>query len=411
MIPIGIYIHIPFCAAHCSYCHFVIDLARGEVQGRYADALEMEIERWGSRLSDKDRRRVDTLYIGGGTPSWVPGSAIERVVQTIRKCFAVDEEPEITVEVNPDSIDAVKIRHYQQAGINRVSLGIQSFHDEELRRLGRTHNAAEAESAYRQLRDGGFDNISVDLLAGLPGQTVSHWKRNFERLAALQPEHVSLYLFDEDEESVLGRKSVRQASGSGEKMKPHPGWNLPDEEELRRIYDFAISELDRLGYEQYEISNFARRTNRTITPRSSLRSRHNLKYWNMHPYLGLGCAAHSFLFPRRWHNEKSTEGYIQALFSGDDPRREVDEITPARLAEDAFIFGLRQTDGIQYRSLSDLLGREADTLFRPIINPLLAEGWLIEQGGTLRLASKAVLVSNEIFGRFLDAVPLETQHH
>ncbi|MBZ5535167.1 MAG: radical SAM family heme chaperone HemW [Acidobacteriia bacterium] len=408
MGPIGLYIHIPFCAAHCSYCHFVIDLARGEVQGRYVEAVEMEIEHWGSRLSHPDRRRVDTLYIGGGTPSWIPGSAIEKIIQTVRNCFAVDEGAEITVEVNPDSLDAVKIRHYQEAGINRVSLGVQSFHDEELKRLGRTHHAAEAESAIQQVRQGGFDNISVDLLAGLPGQTVSHWERNFERLAALQPEHVSLYLFDEDEESVLGRKILRQASGPVEKMKPRPGGNLPDEEELRRIYDFALCELDRLGYEQYEISNFARRTNPTNTPRSSLRSRHNLKYWNMEPYLGLGCAAHSFLLPRRWHNENSTEGYIQALFSENDPRREIEEITPARLAEDAFIFGLRQIDGIQYRSLSDLLGREAGTLFRPIINPLLAEGWLIEQGDTLRLAPKTLLVSNEIFGRFLDAVPLET---
>jgi putative oxygen-independent coproporphyrinogen III oxidase len=404
MEPLGIYIHIPFCAAHCSYCHFVVDLARGEAQRRYVDALEMEIDQWGNRLYDTDRRRVDTLYIGGGTPSWIPGPAIKKIVQMVRRCFAVDEEAEITVEVNPDSIDAVKIRHYQEAGINRVSVGVQSFHDEELKRLGRTHHAAEAERAVGQLRQGGFDNISVDLLAGLPGQTVFHWKRNFERLAGFRPEHVSLYLFDEDEESVLGRKILRQ--GSGEKMKPDSGWNLPDEEELRRIYDFAVSELDRLGYEQYEISNFARRVNPLITPRSSFRSRHNLKYWNMQPYLGLGCAAHSFFFPKRWHNENSTEEYIQALFSGKDPRREIDEITPSRLAEDAFIFGLRQTDGIQYRSLSNLLGREANALFRPVINPLLAEGWMVEQEDTLRLAPKALLVSNEIFGRFLGAVAI-----
>ena len=241
MEPIGVYFHIPFCAAHCSYCHFVIDLARGEVQGRYVDALEMEIEHWGSRLSHPDRQRVDTLYIGGGTPSWIPGSAIEKIIQTVRNCFAVDEGSEITVEVNPDSIDAVKIRHYQQAGINRVSLGVQSFHDDELKRLGRTHHAAQAESAIRQLRQGGFDNISVDLLAGLPGQTVSHWKKNFEHLAALRPEHVSLYLFDEDEESALGRKVLRRAPGPGGTMTPHPGWDLPDEEELRRIYDFALA--------------------------------------------------------------------------------------------------------------------------------------------------------------------------
>jgi oxygen-independent coproporphyrinogen-3 oxidase len=407
MEPIGLYIHIPFCAAHCSYCHFVIDLARGEVQRRYVEALEREIEFWGVRLSETDRRRVDTLYIGGGTPSWIPGRAIEKIIQTVRRCFVVDEGAEITVEVNPDSIDAVKIRHYQEAGINRVSVGVQSFHDEELKRLGRTHDASEAESALLRLRAAGFDNISIDLLAGLPGQTVSHWKRNFERLASLRPEHISLYLFDEDEESALGRKITQQAAQRGEKTKQGAAWSLPDEEELRRIYDSALSELDRLGYEQYEISNFARRVDPTSAPRGSFRSRHNLKYWNMQPYLGLGCAAHSFLFPQRWHNENSTEGYIQTLFSRSDQRREIEEISPARLAEDAFIFGLRQTDGVRYRSLSNLLGWEASTLFRPVIDPLLAEGWLIEQGDTLCLAPKALLISNEIFLRFLDAVPLE----
>jgi oxygen-independent coproporphyrinogen-3 oxidase len=403
MKPIGVYVHIPFCAAHCSYCHFVIDLARGEVYERYGDALTTEIAQWGQRLSSQGRQRADSLYIGGGTPSWMPTHLIGGIVRTLRENFLIDAEAETTIEVNPDSIDEEKIQAYREVGINRISVGVQSFHDEELKRLGRTHSARDAERALQQLRRGGMNNLSIDLIAGLPGQTMSHWKTNFEHLASLGPEHVSLYLFDEDEGSTLGRKRLQRAVGPEDKVQGSTRWNLPDEDELKRIYDFAALELDRLGYEQYEISNFARRVDPGPSPPGSFRSRHNLKYWNMHPYLGLGCAAHSFLFPERWRNENSTEGYIQSLLSKDDPRREIDEISLARLAEDAFIFGLRQTEGIHYPSLSTLLGRDARSLFRPVIDPLLAEGWFIEREDTLRLAPQAFLVSNEIFERFIGA--------
>lgn len=400
---LGIYIHIPFCASHCSYCHFVIDLARGEAQQRYTEALIKEIEQWGNRRPSSPDKFVDTLYVGGGTPSWIPASSIERILQTLRRTFHFARNVEATIEVNPDSIDEEKIARYREAGINRVSVGVQSFHDAELKQLGRTHTADDAERAIGQLRGGGFNNISIDLLAGLPGQNLPRWRERFCRVATLHPEHVSLYLFDLDEESTLGRKVLHHGDPSKIRTSQNPLRILPDEDELKRIYDFSVSELNRMGYDQYEISNFARRDGPPDSSTRALRSRHNLKYWNMQPYLGLGCAAHSYIPPYRWRNENSTESYVQSLLGGNDPRRDIEEIDPARLAEDAFIFGLRQTEGVDYPALSNLLGRDARSMFRQVIDPLMEEGWLIEQKDTLRLAPKSILVSNEIFERFLNA--------
>ena len=400
---LGLYIHIPFCASHCSYCHFVIDLARGEVQQHYTEALIKEIEQWGDQRPSSLDKCVDTLYIGGGTPSWIPASSIERILRALRRSFHFTRNIEATIEVNPDSIDEEKIARYREAGINRVSVGVQSFDDAELKQLGRAHTAGEAERAIAQLRWGGFNNLSIDLLAGLPGQTLSQWKEPFSRVATLAPEHVSLYLFDLDEESTLGKKVLQRGDLSKNRTSRNPLSTLPDEDELKRIYDFSVSELDRIGYGQYEISNFARRDGPMNFSARAFRSRHNLKYLNMQPYLGLGCAAHSYLPPYRWRNENSTGSYVQSLFLGNDPRRDIEKIAPARLAEDAFIFGLRQTEGVDYAALSKLLGRDARSMFRQVVDPLMKEGWLIERQDTLRLAPKSILVSNEIFERFLDA--------
>lgn len=407
--PLGIYIHIPFCASRCFYCHFVIDLSRGEIQRRYADALLTEIEQWGNRFSKTGDPPVNSIYIGGGTPSWVDPRSIERILRTLQESFLIAKDAEVTIEVNPDSLDDKKIATYFEAGINRVSVGVQSFHDDELKRLGRTHTAHQARQALLSLREGGFKNISIDLIGALPGQSLGRWKENFAAIQELHPEHLSLYLFDVDEDSALGRRVLAQnfksrfTAHSADTAAPPGPSDLPGEEEVVEIYQQAISELTRLGYEQYEISNFAKRSAGTRAPLQTYRSRHNFKYWNLQPYLGFGCAAHSFLLPHRWHNENSTEGYIHSIASRQDPRREIEEMTADRLAEDTFILGLRQIEGIRYDRLSIHLNRNARSLFRNIIEPLMEEGWLIERDGTLRLAPHAVLISNEIFARFVNA--------
>jgi oxygen-independent coproporphyrinogen-3 oxidase len=371
--------------------------------------LVSEIEMWASSDLMTGGCLVDSLYIGGGTPSSVEGQSIQCVLNAVQKNFSILPEAEITIEVNPDSLDKEKIHRYREAGVNRVSVGVQSFHDEELRRVGRTHTSAQSVEAISSLRRAGFENISIDLLAALPGQTASQWRENFRWLERLHPEHVSLYLFDVDEDSRLGRKVMAEQSRGQTKDTERITGSLktlfspPAEEEVIQIYELACSELDRLGYEHYEISNFARRVKASTSAGSPWRSHHNAKYWSLQPFLGLGCAAHSFVGSYRWSNKRSTEGYIQALCSGMIPRREIEEISATRMAEDAFIFGLRQISGVNYATLSQRLDQDARRLFRQVIDPLVEEGWLNEKDDSLRLAPKSLLVSNEIFSQIIGA--------
>lgn len=408
---LGIYVHIPFCAARCFYCHFAIDLGRGDIQRRYVDAVVREIRSGPALEALSFSWKVDSIYIGGGTPSWIHPQGIAQILLEIKNRFEVDPAAEITIEINPDSVDREKALEYRAYGINRVSLGAQSFHDDELKRLGRTHSTEDVEEAVRSLQSLGFTNISIDLMAALPQQTLESWKTNWEHVAELKPQHVSLYLFDVDDESALGRRVLASQNRSfdkrtaGETNAPSGMMRqtLPSEEVIIEIYDNAVSELGRLGFDHYEISNFAARGTTGAHPAVSYQSRHNRKYWNLQPYLGLGCAAHSFVYLHRWHNENSAEGYIRGLESGQSVPQEVETISASRLAEDAFIFGLRQLAGIRYDYLSELLGKDARHLFREVIDPLIQEGWLFETKNTLQLAPHSVLISNEIFQRFLGA--------
>ncbi len=407
--PLGVYVHIPFCATHCAYCHFVIDLQRGAIQEKYVEAVRKEILGWGPRLSSDGPAIVDTVYIGGGTPSWIDSREIVKILETLRESFSLKEIREATIEINPDSLSEQKLTDYLKAGINRVSLGIQSFRDDELRRLGRTHTVKQAREAFAQIRARGFTNISIDLIAGLPGQTAVQWREAFPHIEELQPEHISLYLFDVDEDSFIGRQALQALApvtngSTSHSPDPPPRRNrfaLPPEEVVIAIYEQAREEFARLGYEQYEISNFARKNSSASNTRNSHRSQHNLKYWNLEPYLGLGCAAHSSLGSARWHNENNTEQYIERILTSRDAHVEIEQIDDRRLAEDAFILGLRQIEGIEYEFLTNRLHRDARSLFRSIIDPLVADGWLIEEAGRLRLAPHSLLVSNEIFQQFL----------
>ncbi|MDD5542685.1 MAG: radical SAM family heme chaperone HemW [Acidobacteriia bacterium] len=409
--PLGIYIHIPFCAARCFYCHFTIDLGRGAIQERYVDAVVREIRRSPELHEPSFSRTVDSIYIGGGTPSWIEAKGIKEILSEIHNRFEVHPAAEITIEVNPDSLDHEKASLYRAIGINRVSVGAQSFHDDELKRLGRTHSSGDVHETLQMLRSSGFNDISIDLMAALPQQSLQSWKNNWKFIEEIRPEHISLYLFDLDDESALGRRvlashdrtSTVLARGENTIPSDKRPIVLPSEEETVEIYNEAVSELRRQGYLHYEISNFAALQKAEPGPAASFISRHNLKYWNLQPYLGFGCAAHSFIYPSRWHNENSAESYIRGIEGGESVRREAETISAARLTEDAFIFGLRQIAGIRYDTLSEMLGNDARQLFRRIIDPLIQEGWLLESQNTLRLAPQALLVSNEIFQQFLGA--------
>ncbi|HEX3086509.1 MAG TPA: coproporphyrinogen-III oxidase family protein, partial [Pyrinomonadaceae bacterium] len=312
----GVYLHIPFCRSRCSYCDFATGMYGDSIAEAYVQGLCLEIERW---REVEPPALVDTIYFGGGTPSLLSASQIKSILKTVKDRFALTSDAEITLEINPgdggtsavakrndsnqnDCLDAAVLGRdsrneffdeLRQLGINRASFGAQTFDDRELKQLGRTHDAADVELTFQQLRDAGFQNINFDLIAGLPGQTMAGWKRNLNRALQLRPEHLSLYLLDVHEGTPLAEQIK-----SG--MRPKP-----DEDLAAEMYATMIETVCAAGYEHYEISNFCR---------PGFESRHNTKYWTGAPYYGFGNSAHSYDGARRrWANERDTAKYVELI--------------------------------------------------------------------------------------------------
>ncbi len=286
----GIYIHVPFCRSRCSYCDFAtgaFEAALAETLRRRARARD-RVVRLDGALSE-----VDTVYFGGGTPSLLTPAQVARVLDAVRRRFDVDARAEVTLEMNPGTVTPERLRALRAAGVNRASFGAQTFDDRELKRLGRTHTADDTRRTFRDLRAAGFDNISFDLIAGLPRQTLAGWERNLEEALALRPEHLSLYLLEVHEGTPLGEQ-IRQGR-----------WPLPDPDLAAEMYRLLVERARAAGYEQYEISNFCL---------PGLESRHNLKYWTGAPFYGFGNSAHSFDGRRtRWSNERDARAYVKLV--------------------------------------------------------------------------------------------------
>src|SRR5712692_323497 len=283
----GVYLHIPFCRSHCSYCDFATGMYEGELADRYVNSLIREITRWSEVDSPA---AVDTIYFGGGTPSLLKPAQIERILKAVRDCFRLVGGAEITLELNPGDGGASAaarqetVREFRRLGINRASFGAQTFDDRELKQLGRTHTSADIRSTFQRLREAGFENINFDLIAGLPGQTLRGWKRNLDEALELRPEHLSLYLLDVHEGTPLADQIH-----SGAQPKP-------DDDLAAEMYRVMIERVTVAGYQHYEISNFCL---------PGFQSRHNTKYWSGAPYYGFGCSAHSYDGARRrWANER-----------------------------------------------------------------------------------------------------------
>ena len=361
----GVYISFPFCAQKCTFCNFASGVFPPGLERQYLEALRSEVERHAFAW------RPETLYIGGGTPSRISVAELERILRPI------PGRPwsESTIEAAPGSVTPEKAAAWVAAGINRVSLGVQSFVREEISRTGRKHTAELVGEEVALLRQAGIASINIDLIAGLALQTPASWRASLEWIEHLAPEHVSVYMFEIDEDSRLGKEVLHHGSR-------YSAPDVPSEDLAVELYEVAVEELARLGIYRYEISNFARK---------GMESKHNLKYWRLEPYTGFGNDAHSFDGAVRWQNVESPSDYVSRWEHGESPK--LDPVA-ADLAEEQFFVGLRLAEGVRP-------GAAAWQRFQAPIDRFLREGLLTNAGGTLRLTGRGVLLSNEVLQEFI----------
>jgi len=385
---LGLYIQVPFCQARCTYCNFHTGVVSSSRFAPYVEAVCREVRGHrtlyraaGVTLETDDELLVDTVYIGGGTPSLVDAPLLSGLLDAVRATFP-SRLSEVTLEADPETVTAKKAATWAAAGINRISLGVQSFLDAELAAAGRQHRRDDVYRAVAAVREGGIRNISFDLIAGLPQQSRESWAESLDRLVALGPEHVSIYLLEIDEGSRLGREVLSNG-------KRYGAGRLPSEDEMAEFYDAAGAVLAGAGYHHYEISNWAK---------PGFRSAHNQKYWRRQPYLGFGAGAHSFSGQQRWANAHDAAAYVQSVSGGNRlPIEQLESVTPAQALDEELFLGLRQLDGIDLRRIERAYGVELGGK----IVPLEAAGLIERHGDWIRLAPGKLSVSNEAFVQLL----------
>jgi oxygen-independent coproporphyrinogen-3 oxidase len=373
----GIYVHIPFCAAICNYCNFNRGLHDDGLRRRYVDALIQDI-----RGAADGSVAADTIFFGGGTPSLLEPTEVARIVEACRDSFDLAADSEITLEANPESSTGEALDGFRAAGINRLSFGVQSFRDEELRRLGRLHSSATARTAVARARAAGFDNLSLDLMMWLPGQSPEDWLASVDALIEVQPDHASLYLLEIYPNAPLRDEMARAG------LSPAP------DDDAAEMYIGGLERLDAAGYEQYEISNVARPQRR--------RSRHNLKYWQEGEWLGFGCGAHATFRGERWRTVSSTAEYIDRVAAGADVRLDRRTLGVEERLEEALFMGLRLTDGVDVRAVSRHHGIDIWSRYGPDLVPYVSAGLLLhEPGRRLALTRRGMLLANDVMTVFI----------
>jgi oxygen-independent coproporphyrinogen-3 oxidase len=371
---LGLYLHIPFCSSICNYCNFNRGLFESGLKDRYVVALEREI-----RAAGRDEA-VDTVYFGGGTPSLLEPVEIGRLVQACRDTFSVTPDAEVTLETNPETSSVQRMDGFRAAGVNRVSFGVQSFRDAELKRLGRLHSADRARAAFAEARSAGFDNISLDLMMWLPEQSTGNWSESVDRLIEVGPDHVSLYLLELYPNAPLKEEMARA------------GWSLAPDEDAAEMYLGGLALLDAAGYQQYEISNVCR---------TGRESRHNVKYWTDGEWLGLGCGAHSTRGGQRWKNVSATGEYVDRVMAGQPVAVDVRTMTSDERLEDALFTGLRLAGGVDAESVARRYGVDVWGRFGDELQPFIDAGVLLREGPQLRLTREGMLVANEVMTVFV----------
>ncbi|HEV2616899.1 MAG TPA: radical SAM family heme chaperone HemW [Candidatus Acidoferrales bacterium] len=369
---LGIYVQVPFCQTKCTYCNFHTGVVSPGLYRPYVEAVCREI----TQSRELRSVPVDTVYLGGGTPSLLEPAALALITNAIRRNYACHWD-EVTLEADPETITAEKAAAWLDAGINRISMGVQSFNDEELRAAGRMHRREDVYRATEFLRASGFQNISMDLIAGLPHQTRATWESSVDALLALRPEHISIYLLEVDDGSRLGKEIIAGGNKYG-------AASVPSDDAMADFYESACARLAAAGFEHYEISNWAR---------PGRASKHNLKYWRRKPYIGFGAGAHSFNGHRRWANVHDPAAYAAAI-AQDRTAIETDEtVTAEQALEEELFLGLRQLAGIDLARIE----REYHADLTPRVAKLLSDGLLERDGDTIRLNAAKLAISNEAF--------------
>ncbi|MGC2323722.1 MAG: radical SAM family heme chaperone HemW [Terriglobales bacterium] len=386
-MPVGIYISVPFCRSKCSYCNFASGVFAREMVAGYVGRVCADIGRVRQTASEMGGildRKADSIYLGGGTPTTLAPPQIERVFAALRQEFEIDREAEITVECAPGAPLAPEmLETLVRVGVNRVSLGVQSFVDAEAAAVGRLHTRAAVLDDIARLRAVGITDINIDLIAGLPHQTAASWQISLDQTLAAGVPHVSVYMLEVDEDSRLGRELI----AGGTRYHAH---FVPDDDAVADFYEQACSRLSAAGIAQYEISNFAR---------PGMESRHNLKYWTRRPYIGFGLDAHSMLETSNGAVRFSTPDSLEELMSGAPLNRTT--VSPQAALEEAFFLGLRLTRGVDLKAVSSHLGIDAERVFGDALRELQSSGMLARERNTVRLTSRGRLLSNEVFERFL----------
>ncbi len=401
---LGLYLHVPFCAAICNYCNFNRGLFDADLKVRYVEALVEEIRLAGpptaarrtaglepcattagvsgvaQDFSPAVRCAADTIFFGGGTPSLLEPDEIARIIRACEDAFDVAADREVTLEANPETVTTERLRGYRAAGVNRVSFGVQSFREDELRRLSRLHSADRARSAVREARAAGFDNVSLDLMMWLPGQRVADWLESVDEAIVAAPDHLSLYLLELYPNAPLRDTMARS------------GWSQAPDEDAEAMYHAAMTRLEAAGYAQYEISNVAK---------PGRRSRHNLKYWQDGEWLGFGCGAHSTRDGVRWKNVSATEEYVQRVRRGEPTRTEERRMPPDERLGDALFTALRLNDGIDLSAIRHRYHVDVWERYGPELERFIDAGCLEHEDERLRLTRRGMLLAHEVMTVFV----------
>ena len=371
------YVHIPFCLRKCIYCDFTSYAGQDALVEPYLAALGQEIRLWAAELG---RRLLTTVYIGGGTPSLLSAEQVAGLLATLRHHYSVDTDAEVTLEANPGTVTLGQLEGYREAGVNRLSLGVQSLDDGELARLGRVHTAAEAREAMAMARVAGFANLSVDLLYAIPEQNPQDWRLRLQEIVSFRPEHVSCYALTVEEGTPLAGMVER-----GELV-------LPDEDVELEMFEMAREVLGAAGYEHYEISNFAL---------PGRRCRHNVGYWQGNEHVGFGAAAHSYLDGVRQANADGLTSYLDALNGGRSATVMRERLPPERALGEAMMLGLRMLEGVDFGPLEQRFGIQPGSHYQEPLAELIGAGLIECTGRGVRLTERGLPLANEVAVRLL----------
>lgn len=380
---LSLYLHIPFCVKKCHYCDFLSAPGSEEIKEQYVKALIQEITQ---KADNYKNFYVDTIFFGGGTPSILSLHLMAAILKALRESFRILPEAEISIEVNPGTADEDKLMGYRQLGINRLSIGLQSANDVELKAIGRIHTYLEFQKVYEQARKVGFSNINVDLMSALPGQTLRSYQDTIHKILQLQPEHISAYSLIIEEGTPFWEiygKGVEEGNALSALVR------LPEENTEREMYRLTKKLLEQAGYVRYEISNYAK---------PGFECRHNTGYWQRHNYLGLGLGSSSLIENCRWKNETALRSYLKMQ----DTRTEIEVLSKEEQMEEFMFLGLRLTKGVSKRTFTELFGMQIEAVYGEILQKLTKEKLLVQsESDYVRLTERGIDISNTVMAEFL----------